>query len=51
MNREFDKELYYSGKNPNSYLISGVKSQYENMKNCNSDPMQCTSRSAWNWTL
>lgn len=35
INREFSKEMYYSGKNPNSYLISGVKSQYENMKNCN----------------
>jgi len=28
INREFDKELYYSGKNPNSYMISGVKQQY-----------------------
>ena len=32
-NREFEKELYYSGKNPSSYLFSGIKQQYENIKN------------------
>lgn len=39
INREFEKEIYYSGKNPSSYLISGVKGQYENIKNCNYFPI------------
>ena len=45
-NREFEKELYYSGKNPSSYLFSGIKQQYENIKNRINYSIQSISKSA-----
>lgn len=29
-NREFEKKMYWNG--PNTYMISGVKAQYERLK-------------------
>lgn len=32
-NREFEKKMYWTGNN--AYLISGIKAQYEKLKECN----------------
>lgn len=43
---EFEKELYWSGSH--SYMISGVKLQYQKMKESTSHPTQITSKRATN---
>lgn len=39
--------MYYSGKNPHSYMFSGIKQQYENMKHRKPDAIQFFSKSAY----
>lgn len=42
-NREFEKKMYWNGTN--SYMISGVKAQYDKLKEGKSPIMQNTKKS------